>query len=204
MNFKKFILGLTLSLLAISSANSMYESIPQLDILEGNSVYTDKTVEISEKTLENTLNSLNYLIEELKIAKTAVNNSKTKEEKAKNQSIFLALLRRVTNSFTFLINVADKLSSKKFLIGLIITIGPIVSVYGKYINQDFFPMIFRLLGKKAGEGAVEIALSTSAGLIKGLLIGIYKNIWATAQYTYDSIKSIELNSLKMDLNSFKL
>ncbi len=197
MNLKELILGFTLSLFTIGSTGCMYEAIPRINILEEKMSNADKMVEINTQTMQETLDSLNFLIEELKIAKQYVNSSKTKEEKAVNQSVFLVVLRRVTDSFSFLLSVADKIASKKFLLGLILTIGPIVSIYGKYINPDFFPGLFNHLGEKASEGAVDVVINTSAGLVKGTIIGAWKSLLAVSRSQYvELIKSVITDAWK--------
>ncbi|KKP24771.1 MAG: hypothetical protein SZ59_C0001G0089 [candidate division TM6 bacterium GW2011_GWF2_28_16] len=165
----------------------------------------DKQVIISEQTLEETLKSLNFLIKEidnLKAAKEAVDNSSSEEEKEVRQSIFLSILKKVQNGFIFIVDKADKICTKKFLISLILILGPVVSIYGKYINPKFFPWITNLISKKAGEGAAEIAMQTTVGVVQGALIGTWKNVWAIPNaainfYSYIK-KDIYIGYEKMD------
>ena len=84
------------------------------------------------------------------------------------------------NFYKFILDKSDKLVSKKGLIALLITFGPLVYLYSKHINPKTLPTIIHEVAHAAGSGAAEAGAAAAKGALQGGLVEVVKNNKMTA------------------------
>ncbi|MBD3231512.1 hypothetical protein GF322_02505 [Candidatus Dependentiae bacterium] len=85
------------------------------------------------------------------------------------------ILYKFGEIFQFIVDKADKLTSKKFIIAIFFSVGPLVSVYCKFFDPEPLKILINKFFSTTTENAIKIGAPAAQGVAEGTLNGILNN-----------------------------
>ena len=79
------------------------------------------------------------------------------------------VLHKFAEIFTFIVDNADKLTTKRFILATLIIVGPPAAIYCKYFNPEPLRKLISLFWGTATEGAVDITVTTDEAVADKIL-----------------------------------
>ena len=128
-----------------------------------------ETTEIGLIDDENTLNKIYQKSKEL--MSLLQENIKPSQYASTVIDASSVILHKFSEIFMFIVDKADKLTSKKFVLATLIAVGPLVAIYCKYFDPEPLRVLIGKFFSSATEGAIKLGSPAAKGAVEGALAG---------------------------------